>query len=105
LTGSAERPFRTRLDTQQCFAQRQSATRQVSASGYAVNAPYISDPNGEPIISICVGRYDPATDSWRQITTAGAHEARLGHSAVWTGDSMIVWGGSHLYTVYGDGAR
>jgi hypothetical protein len=40
------------------------------------------------------GRYDPATDSWSPVST-GAHapSARYDHTAVWTGDSMIVWGG------------
>jgi N-acetylneuraminic acid mutarotase len=44
------------------------------------------------------GRYDPLTDSWRPITTAGAPSGRSGHAAVWTGDRMIVWGGNGLVT-------
>jgi N-acetylneuraminic acid mutarotase len=39
------------------------------------------------------GRYDPVTDSWVATTMFHAPEARQGHSAVWTGFSMIVWGG------------
>jgi N-acetylneuraminic acid mutarotase len=35
--------------------------------------------------------YDPASDSWSLIKTAGT--AITGHSAVWTGTEMIVWGG------------
>jgi N-acetylneuraminic acid mutarotase len=38
------------------------------------------------------GRYDPATDSWAPIASAGALTRRL-HTAVWTGTEMIVWGG------------
>jgi len=40
------------------------------------------------------GRYNPSTDTWTP-TSAGANvpEARWGHSAVWTGEEMIVWGG------------
>ena len=39
------------------------------------------------------GRYDPAIDSWTQITTAVAPTARFGHTAVWTGSQLVVWGG------------
>jgi N-acetylneuraminic acid mutarotase len=49
----------------------------------------------------CVGRflstgarYDPAADSWSAITNANAPEGRGGHTAVWTGTQMVVWGGS-----------
>jgi len=39
------------------------------------------------------GIYDPATDSWTPISLVGSPAARHNHSAVWTGDEMIVWGG------------
>jgi hypothetical protein len=39
------------------------------------------------------GRYDPATDSWTKVSTAGAPTGRTAHTAVWTGTEMIVWGG------------
>jgi N-acetylneuraminic acid mutarotase len=38
------------------------------------------------------GQYDPAGNSWTSTATAGA-AARGGHTAVWTGMRMIVWGG------------
>ena len=41
------------------------------------------------------GRYTPGSDSWTATTTTNAPEARYGHTAVWTGSEMIVWGGSH----------
>jgi N-acetylneuraminic acid mutarotase len=37
--------------------------------------------------------YDPERDSWRLLSAAGAPSARAGHSAVWTGSRMIVFGG------------
>jgi len=37
--------------------------------------------------------YDPGTDTWSPIQSAGAPEPRFLHTAVWTGDRMIVWGG------------
>ena len=42
------------------------------------------------------GRYDPITDTWSPTSVIAAPEPRAGHSAVWTGKLMIVWGG------YGD---
>jgi hypothetical protein len=37
--------------------------------------------------------YNPASDTWRPIASAGAPSARHRHSAVWTGKVMLVWGG------------
>src|SRR5438093_5479250 len=39
------------------------------------------------------GRYNPSTNSWTATGTTNAPEARAGHTAVWTGSEMIVWGG------------
>jgi N-acetylneuraminic acid mutarotase len=41
------------------------------------------------------GRYDPSLDRWLPTSTdANVPIARYGHTAVWTGSEMIVWGGS-----------
>ena len=39
------------------------------------------------------GRYNPITNSWTATSTTNAPSARSGHTAVWTGSEMIVWGG------------
>jgi len=39
------------------------------------------------------GQYDPSSDSWADTTTTGAPTARQGHTAIWTGTRMVVWGG------------
>ena len=39
------------------------------------------------------GRYNPSTDSWTATSTSNAPDARASHTAVWTGNEMIVWGG------------
>ena len=39
------------------------------------------------------GCYDPMTDHWSQMSTIGAPSARTSHTAIWTGSTMIVWGG------------
>ena len=38
-------------------------------------------------------RYDPASDSWSQMSSLGAPSARTHQQAVWTGTEMLVWGG------------
>ena len=40
------------------------------------------------------GRYNPNTDSLTPTSTTNAAHARWGHTAVWTGSEMIVWGGT-----------
>jgi N-acetylneuraminic acid mutarotase len=39
------------------------------------------------------GRYNPSTDSWTATTTTHAPDERYGHTAIWGGSQMIVWGG------------
>ena len=39
------------------------------------------------------GRYNPGTDSWTATNLTGVPAARSLHTAIWTGDEMIVWGG------------
>jgi hypothetical protein len=40
------------------------------------------------------GRYTPSTGAWTATSTANAPSPRGWHTAVWTGNEMIVWGGS-----------
>jgi N-acetylneuraminic acid mutarotase len=44
------------------------------------------------------GRYDPAADKWRTITTVGAPPAAAQAVAAWTGREIIVWGGQEYKT-------
>ena len=53
-----------------------------------------------PILPGTGGRYDPATNTWRPTTTTNAPIVRRGHTAVWTGTEMIVWGGSAAQSGY-----
>jgi N-acetylneuraminic acid mutarotase len=39
------------------------------------------------------GRYNPITNSWTSTSAANEPSARIYHTAVWTGNEMIVWGG------------
>ena len=40
------------------------------------------------------GRYHPDTDTWSPVSAVGAPGPRDNHTAVWTGNHMIVWGGA-----------
>lgn len=51
------------------------------------------------------GRYDPATDTWRPISTTNAPSPRSNHTAVWTGTEMLIWGGSDSRGPLNTGAR
>ena len=42
------------------------------------------------------GRYDPAADSWTATSTTNAPDGRFYHTAVWTGNEMIIWGGAYF---------
>jgi N-acetylneuraminic acid mutarotase len=44
------------------------------------------------------GRYNPSTDSWTPTSLTNTPTRRSGHTAVWTGSEMIVWGGSTIAT-------
>ncbi len=49
----------------------------------------------QPVSFDTGGRYDPGTDNWRATGMTNVPHARNDHTAVWTGDKMIVWGGSY----------
>ena len=40
------------------------------------------------------GRYNPDANSWTPTSTTNAPGVRYSHTAVWTGDEMIIWGGA-----------
>ena len=39
------------------------------------------------------GRYNPTSGSWVAMSTSGAPNGRMEHTAVWTGNEMLIWGG------------
>jgi N-acetylneuraminic acid mutarotase len=51
------------------------------------------------------GRYNPNTNNWTATATANAPTARSGHTAVWTGSEMIVWGGINSPSFLNTGGR
>jgi hypothetical protein len=57
----------------------------------------VLDPAGD--------QYDPATDERFPIPTSGAPSSRLDHTAVWTGNRMVVWGGDWINTAFNTGGR
>ena len=51
------------------------------------------------------GRYNPVTNSWTATATTNAPYGRQDHTAVWTGNQMIVWGGGNNIGYFADGGR
>ncbi len=49
--------------------------------------------------------YTPATASWRDTSLTGAPSGRYGHTAIWTGTEMIVWGGQDGPYPFNTGGR
>ncbi len=47
--------------------------------------------------------FDNEDDAWLDVSKEGAPSARSGHSGIWTGDRMIVWGGENAEKQFGDG--
>jgi N-acetylneuraminic acid mutarotase len=50
-------------------------------------------------------RYDPVADVWTTLPALNAPTAFTGMAAVWTGDEMIIWGGSSSSVPLDTGAR
>jgi N-acetylneuraminic acid mutarotase len=51
------------------------------------------------------GRYNPAANTWAALPALNAPNPRTGHRAVWTGDEMLIWGGTDLTTNLNTGGR
>jgi N-acetylneuraminic acid mutarotase len=51
------------------------------------------------------GKYNPGTDSWTPTNTTNAPDGRYGHTAVWSGSQMVIWGGSDIFNVLNTGGR
>src|ERR1051326_4192751 len=51
------------------------------------------------------GKYNPATNSWTATSTTNAPSGRYGHTVVWTGSEMIVWGGGDANNYLNTGGR
>src|SRR5258708_30119737 len=58
------------------------------------------------------GRYNPASNTWNNVSATSAPEPRYSHNAVWTGAEMIIWAGvtnsgppDYIEDVYNNGGR
>jgi N-acetylneuraminic acid mutarotase len=76
----------SRLDLSSCkgLLDPPSMSTEAQRDNAAYKLPEISVP------------LDCTDDSWTATTTANAPDAREGHTAVWTGSEMIVWGGFNV---------
>jgi N-acetylneuraminic acid mutarotase len=55
-------------------------------------------------VSASGGRYNPVTNTWAGIASQSAPSARYYHTAVWTGDAMVIWGGCSGAQCYNTGS-
>ncbi len=67
--------------------------------GLIVNGPVYIGTAGDG------GRYNPTADIWSALQSTNAPTMRFGHSAVWTGSEMIIWGGTNSNAILNDGGR
>ena len=51
------------------------------------------------------GRYNSAANTWTTLPTLNAPGSRTEHRAVWTGDDMLIWGGTDLTSELNTGGR
>ncbi|MCW5552779.1 MAG: hypothetical protein KIS67_11550 [Verrucomicrobiae bacterium] len=82
------------------------AARIGATAVWANNRVLIWGGEGEPgfLNSGSQLRFDTSTPYWFGMTADNAPSPRRGHSAIWTGDQMIVWGGHRAGVPCGDGA-
>jgi N-acetylneuraminic acid mutarotase len=75
-----------------------TGSRMVVWGGYYFDGAYHELNTG--------GRYDPSTDTWTSTSTgANVPAARDFHTAVWTGNRMVVWGGWDESAILNTGGR
>lgn len=106
----------TRLPASPLLTARAGHVAVWTGSGMVVWGGYV--PGTDPVTTLPTlfaqasgARYSPATGTWQALGTAGAPARRYGHTAVWDGNRMIVWGGfggevlPSDYAALNDGAR
>ena len=71
-------------------------TITVAAPGVVPSGGFVlGNPNDTTLIGAGFTEFSPGIlEVWKATTTVGAPTGRYGHTAVWTGTKMIVWGGN-----------
>jgi len=84
------------LQGRTCHSAIWTGSEMIIFGGHRVD--FIEDsPNGYPWFWTTFSdgaRYNPATDKWTPLNVSGGLGKRTLHTAVWTGEEMIVYGGS-----------
>jgi hypothetical protein len=81
------------------------STITVGGGGAPAGSFILGNPGDTALIAAGYTELVSNTDFWTATTTAGAPAARSGHTAVWTGTRMIVWGGDELGTSVNTGGQ
>ena len=98
----AERTLATNASLkEQLQTRRSKAGKQTTKAVGAPGSSYILLQGRSPFGFIfnylnTGGKYNPDANSWTPTSTTNVPDRRAGHSAVWTGSEMIVWGGADV---------
>ena len=71
-------------------APRTDATATWTGTEVLVVGGHSGDIDGGPLYADGLA-YNPMTNRWRQLPSMGV--GRIGHTAVWTGSQLLIWGG------------
>ena len=86
--------------------ERSSHTAVWSGTEMIVWGGYRYDYDTGKTVKLNTGdKYNPVFDTWQPISTVNAPSPRYGHTAVWTGTEMIVWGGDDGSTYVNTGGK
>ena len=85
------------LVLEECLARQTLVSRELSPAPPEIGET-VQDIATDTLADVCTA------ESWSPVATAGAPAARSRHTAIWTGNEMIVWGGVTTGSVaLGDG--
>ncbi len=105
--------YNPRADTWMALATYHAPVRRVGHTAVWTGSEMIvwgGTPDAFDVTIRSGGIYNPGSNSWRKTSTHHAPASRFGHTAVWTGSEMIVWGGNslsypHGYHTFNTGGR
>ncbi len=72
------------------------ANQAMSGAGVWTGRELFFAGGGGEISSMAAARYDPAADRWREAARSFGPAGIIGQTAAWTGERVIVWGGTAL---------
>ncbi len=72
------------------FVSSSQITGRTPSHAYGAISVAVTNPNGQSHSKVA---YTYSDSTWFTMASSGAPSARVGHTAIWTGSRMIIWGG------------